>query len=152
MSNLRVCKKCKKPKPLTTEYYNLLSTGYYRGSCKSCMAANTKKHYDTHPEKVLKRVAKYNEQKRQAGGYCDEVEKQKIREFQKDICYYCGDLLNFGGELDHKLPVSKGGNSWPENMVLACLTCNRDKHGKTANEFFKWRKSLKLPVNTRFYK
>ena len=50
-------------------------------------------------------------------------------------CTYCGER---GGRLecDHLIPVSRGGNSDPSNLVTACFTCNRGKRNKTVDE---WR-------------
>jgi hypothetical protein len=33
--------------------------------------------------------------------------------------------------LDHVVPVSQGGESIPENLVLACEFCNCSKHSRT---------------------
>lgn len=53
-------------------------------------------------------------------------------------CQYCGKT---GGklEVDHKLPVSRGGTSLIDNLVTACRHCNRQKRDKTANEYLKWK-------------
>lgn len=104
-----------------------------------CMAANTKKHYDNNPQKVMDRVTKYNRQKMVAGGYCSDLDAEEIRTRQNDQCAYCNVALNGCGELDHKIPVSRGGDSSPKNMAWACTTCNRDKHSKTVEEFIRWR-------------
>ena len=113
------------------------------------MAANTRRHYDTNPEKVFARVRKYNEQKAAAGGYHDERDIARIRIKLKDRCNYCGVSLNGGGEKDHLVPIARGGNDAPSNLTLACTTCNRDKHAKTAEEFMAWRRKLGLPVRGR---
>ena len=143
---MRACRKCLEEKPLTTEYFNLLSTGYWRGSCKICMAANTKRLYDEDPQKVIDRVSKYKRQKVDAAGSYDALDIAYIRKRVGDRCYYCGVALNGGGEVDHKTPVSKNGNNLRSNLTLACRTCNRDKHNKTAAEFVMWRRRLGLPV------
>jgi len=58
------------------------------------------------------------------------------RLFKRDnyTCHYCGKR---GGilEIDHKLPLSKGGNNEDDNLVTACRNCNRRKHDKTEEEF-----------------
>jgi 5-methylcytosine-specific restriction endonuclease McrA len=146
---MRKCKKCKELKEENSNNFNLLPSGNYRGTCKSCMAANTKKHYDKNPEKVMARVAKYKKQKEAAGGYCSDEQSNKIRLSQEDRCYYCDIPLKNGGELDHKVPVSRDGNNWPENMAWACKTCNRDKHNKTVEEFMSWRKQRNLPCRIK---
>lgn len=37
--------------------------------------------------------------------------------------------------IDHLKPVSKGGHSSPENIVICCKTCNSSKRDKTLEEF-----------------
>lgn len=142
----RTCRKCHEKKPLTIAYFNLLSTGYWRGSCKICMASNTKRHYDANPQKVIDRVAKYKEQKSNAIGSYDASDVSYIRKKVGDRCFYCGTRLLGGGEVDHMTPVSRNGTNLRTNLTLACRTCNRDKHNKTAAEFFAWRRRLGLSV------
>jgi hypothetical protein len=142
---MKKCAKCGEDKPETVKYFNKLPSGNYRGTCKACMSANTREHYKKNPQRVMDRAAKYKQQKESAEGYCSECDARKLRSAQGDRCAYCGCDLAGGGELDHKHPVSRGGNNWPSNMAWACLTCNRDKHNKTAEEFLKWRRSRGLP-------
>lgn len=137
---MKRCKKCGELKPEDTTHFNMLPSGSYRGTCKACMRANTKKHYDKNPQRVMDRVAKYNRQKKSAEGFCSDIDAMGIRNQQNDRCLYCGVNLHGGGELDHKTPVSKGGDNWPENMAWACTTCNRDKYNKAAEEFMLFRK------------
>jgi 5-methylcytosine-specific restriction endonuclease McrA len=110
------------------------------------MAANTRRHYETNPEKVIARVAKYKMQKGAAGGSYIEEDINQIRSALNDRCAYCGNSLEGGGEIDHKTPVSKGGVNSPDNLTLACRTCNRDKHSKTLAEFVAWRRERGLTV------
>lgn len=144
--NVRICKKCGETKPQTHEYFNQLSSGYWRGTCKVCMAANTRAHYLADPQKVMDRVERYKAQKLAAGGTYSDTDIDAIRVLLKDCCAYCGVPLNGGGEIDHILPVSQGGDSSPNNLTLACRTCNRDKHGKSAEEYIQWRRRLGLPI------
>lgn len=53
-------------------------------------------------------------------------------------CVYCGYLSPDGEQnltLDHILPQSRGGGHEPENLVTACMDCNRKKKGRTP---FEW--------------
>ncbi|MSO65464.1 MAG: HNH endonuclease [Alphaproteobacteria bacterium] len=142
MREMRRCRKCGELKPLTTEFYNQLSTDSWRGSCKACMAANTKRNYYKNPAAVIARVKKYKSLKSQAGGAMTDAETHTMRHRQGDRCGYCDTKLNGAGEFDHMIPVRLGGNSAASNMILACLECNRDKHGKTAEKFVAWRRRL----------
>lgn len=53
-------------------------------------------------------------------------------------CYYCGKELLNKYEIEHKIPVSKGGNNSNNNIVLSCMKCNRQKGNKTDIEFKKY--------------
>ena len=103
------------------------------------MASNTRKHYHQDPQKVFDRVNKYKEQKASAGGEYTQEDIERLRTTQNDCCAYCGVTLKGGGEIDHRMPISRGGDNFPENLALACRTCNRDKHAKTDIEFMAWR-------------
>ncbi|MBO8142015.1 MAG: HNH endonuclease [Firmicutes bacterium] len=51
-------------------------------------------------------------------------------------CQYCGRTPKKHGitlEIDHKIPVSKGGTNALENLVTSCSDCNR---GKGASAYF----------------
>lgn len=47
-------------------------------------------------------------------------------------CYYCGARLDDGYELDHIVPLGRGGAHTLENIVKACPRCNKAK-GKRAD-------------------
>jgi 5-methylcytosine-specific restriction endonuclease McrA len=48
-------------------------------------------------------------------------------------CRYCG--CDGKMEVDHVIPLSKGGTNWPSNLVPACKTCNRKKGAKNFKNF-----------------
>lgn len=50
------------------------------------------------------------------------------------ICQYCGCEAS-GGEVDHVLPLAKGGTDALTNLVWACKNCNRSKGDKTLREW-----------------
>lgn len=54
---------------------------------------------------------------------------------QEAVCYYCD--LKIDPEfltMDHKIPISKGGKSTKNNIVLCCKDCNTKKKYNTATE------------------
>ena len=62
--------------------------------------------------------------------------KGQLFRTQKGRCAYCGrshriDYL----EIDHKLPVSRGGGDEVENLQLLCTSCNMRKGIQTDQEF-----------------
>ena len=47
-------------------------------------------------------------------------------------CAYCGAPAE---HVDHATPLARGGSGGPENLVLACATCNCSKGTQTVLEF-----------------
>ena len=69
----------------------------------------------------------------------DEAIFDAINEFDKR-CPYCSKDLYMGGirekiEIDHFIPVSKGGQHFPWNLVPICKDCNRKKRAKLPIDF-----------------
>lgn len=75
--------------------------------------------------------------------------KDLLHPMQNGKCMYCGVKLRKGdGQVDHKLPFSRGGKETPKNMQLLCGVCNTRKGALTDGEFRKKFKSVlptKLP-------
>ena len=57
----------------------------------------------------------------------DDVISQKTK--QNNLCYWCGEKLE-KWEIDHYIPLSRGGSNSPDNIVIACPACNRSKHNR----------------------
>jgi len=48
-------------------------------------------------------------------------------------CAYCGSNVLI--EIDHRIPLIRGGSNTIDNMLPACRSCNRRKNRKTEEEF-----------------
>jgi 5-methylcytosine-specific restriction endonuclease McrA len=141
------CVKCGQVKPLDHEHFNRTRTGQrWKTTCKACLAAVVRAYYDKDPDKVKARAKKYHDQKRKVGDAWTDEDVKTIRRSLNDSCAYCGTPLNGGGEVDHIVPISRGGTNEAKNLTLACRTCNRDKHSKTGDEFRKWLRERQRPV------
>jgi 5-methylcytosine-specific restriction endonuclease McrA len=59
----------------------------------------------------------------------------RIEIFNRDghTCQYCGKQTR-GLTIDHVMPRSRGGQHTWENVVAACVSCNRKKAGHTPDE------------------
>ncbi len=57
-------------------------------------------------------------------------------------CCYCGSQTQ--PELEHVLPISRGGRHCLGNLEVACRICNRQKNNKTVMEWRIWRRRLGL--------
>lgn len=51
-------------------------------------------------------------------------------------CYICGSDCEGKWEVDHVIPISKGGTHDIFNLAIACRMCNRRKHTKSLKEYF----------------
>lgn len=96
-----------------------------------------------HPDKVRAfRLA--NEQLRRARqkratiGNVAEIKKFYIYVHTCGIinCTYCGNLVPKGKRhVDHRIPLSRGGEHSLTNLVPSCSSCNLKKFNQTAEEF-----------------
>ena len=63
--------------------------------------------------------------------------RQHIKERDHFTCKYCGVSTEAEPhlllEIDHIVPVSKGGLTTEENLQTLCWRCNRSKSNKTTN-------------------
>jgi hypothetical protein len=54
--------------------------------------------------------------------------RKEIYSRDKGACYVCNKELIFSKiELDHLIPVSRGGDSSPSNVAVSCRDCNRSR-------------------------
>lgn len=56
-------------------------------------------------------------------------------ENQRGKCYYCHKKVGNDYHVDHVIPLSRGGSNGPENIVIACPTCNCSKNDKLPHEW-----------------
>lgn len=54
---------------------------------------------------------------------------------QGGLCAYCHRPLDGHYHVEHKMPLSRGGTNWPDNLCLACPSCNFRKQRRTHHEF-----------------
>lgn len=84
------------------------------------------------PERY-KVIDKVHQLKRRSAG---AITLKQYRELlgQAKECFYCGSESE-RYEIDHYIPISKGGTSDLNNLVVACQKCNREKWNKHPLEF-----------------
>lgn len=141
------CQSCRQS-PLATKrtYKPYLKNSFWVKFCANCLTVRPLKEFT----KKLK-----------SWGYCKDCNTIKTTEYlarkkgskilvsftKKDIikrdglyCYLCKKLLTEKeATLDHIIPLARGGDHKPENIKVACLSCNSSKNKKTLTEYKKWR-------------
>jgi len=56
-----------------------------------------------------------------------------LRRIYREACFNCGSTSN--QSLDHKIPLSRGGEHKIGNITTLCQPCNASKHSKTIMEW-----------------
>lgn len=68
-------------------------------------------------------------------GLIQEVYERNIRENGVLTCYLCGKPIAFGADnLEHKIPICRGGTHTLDNMDITHALCNLSKGRKTYQE------------------
>lgn len=70
-----------------------------------------------------------------SGGYYTKADIERIMALQKCKCANCGCSIKDMYHIDHRIPVSKGGDNSPTNIDLLCPSCNARKAAKLPHEF-----------------
>jgi len=106
----------------------------YANKNKKQVAAYGANWIKENPEKNRAKRARRRALQNKASVY--ELPKKYIERLYKQSCVYCGSQNLI--EMDHVIPLDKGGNHSIGNIAPACRACNRSKGNKTVME---WRKS-----------
>ncbi|MBO6006635.1 MAG: HNH endonuclease, partial [Aeriscardovia sp.] len=58
--------------------------------------------------------------------------RQEIMERDNYTCQICGKYMpdKVGLQIDHIIPIAKGGKTVPSNLQVLCSRCNGSKHDK----------------------
>jgi 5-methylcytosine-specific restriction endonuclease McrA len=111
----------------------------YRQKDRAAAYAKTREWQLAHPEYVRAARARTRAKKlliADTANTLDEFDWREILNQYDHRCAYC--LADSNIELDHKIPLSRGGANTKANVVPACRSCNRTKYDRTPEE---WRRS-----------
>lgn len=67
-------------------------------------------------------------------GYHTYQDVENLLKNQNYLCNECKNPLE-KYDVDHIIPLSRGGSNWPTNLQILCPHCNRSKHTKTQEEW-----------------
>lgn len=128
------------------EKYRERSRNYYQNKKEEILKSQSEYYRDN--ADILK--AKRSRRRARILGAISDVGLNipTLRKIHGDYCYFCGVLLVFEGwnqsaidpkyaTHEHLIPLSRGGNNTFDNSALSCISCNKRKHTKTAEEFMK---------------
>ena len=163
---MKKCSKCSDLKPLIEFNNRTKNKDGKREACRKCESIASKIYRQNNPHKARKysdltkeqrilkieSVKKWNKEhkaertlamakrralKKNNGIYL--ITPKEIAKIQSMKCTYCG---NIGGEVDHVIPLTRGGTDSIGNLVSACRSCNASKNNRTITE---WKKTKRNP-------
>jgi 5-methylcytosine-specific restriction endonuclease McrA len=79
------------------------------------------------------RAVTYKRREGSAGQFFTAIEWLALLEWHGCACIYCGSKTLI--EIDHRIPLIRGGSNLIENIAPACRSCNRRKNRRTEDEF-----------------
>lgn len=64
-----------------------------------------------------------------------EIYEDNIKKYDTLTCYLCNKPIEFGEDnIDHRIPISRGGTNSKENLEITHRRCNMKKHNKLLKE------------------
>jgi hypothetical protein len=70
----------------------------------------------------------------------DVSDRNRAEVLGRGRCEYCRCRIG-PFEVDHRVPLSRGGTSAPGNLACACVSCNTQKGKLLLHEWIQWRTS-----------
>lgn len=109
---------------------------------KKSMIKNMEKHKRKRKE-YLKTEAGINTQRKagqvtrckEKGAYIEHIDPLSLYHEQNGVCYMCLEQFDFKDmEMDHLIPISRGGKHEASNVKMCCKKCNLKKGVKLPEE------------------
>lgn len=137
----KTCSRCGETKPGTRDYFGSTPSGGLRGYCRSCMNAASSAYEANNKERRRERDIKRATASGGTRKSFDLSTKQNLFNKQDGVCPCCFTSIARpqDGEVDHVVPLAKGGSDLSSNLMLAHAQCNKEKHNKTLVEHWEWR-------------
>lgn len=90
---------------------------------------------NNHPEKKREYSIRRKAREHNAEGDFTANDIQSLYTAQSGKCWWCECELDGKYEIDHRVPLSRGGTNYPNNLCLTCRACNRSKNDKLPHEW-----------------
>jgi 5-methylcytosine-specific restriction endonuclease McrA len=137
----KTCNRCGETKLATREFFGSTPSGGLRGYCRTCMNKTSRDYEANNKDGRRQRDSKRAEAGDGARAGFDIQTKRSLFRKQGGMCACCMQPIARpeDGQVDHAVPLAKGGKHHPSNLMLAHAQCNKEKHNKTLAEHWEWR-------------
>lgn len=162
---MKFCSKCKKETNLFSKNKNYKDG--LENQCKDCTKDRLRVWREYNHDHDLKRKIDWRnnnleyDKQRKAKWSAENLDKRRMSYHKRNIklkenifyisdkeikkllsspCFYCGSIKNI--QIDHIIPVSKGGRHSIGNIVPACRSCNASKCDKYLIQWNRKKKDL----------
>lgn len=127
------CVTCKETKDAAEFPKNKRTNDGLASHCKDCNSERNQKWKKENPDKAKAHDHKRRALKADAPGNATAADIDARFEYHGNKCIYCGSEDSL--EVEHRIPLARGGSNHPANLAPACRSCNSSKGTKTETEF-----------------
>lgn len=158
INNHLPCAMCGEVKPSEAFSRDKSRSSGRHSYCSTCRSERRKKRRRSDPEWAAREVrrntryaqenrakarlyARTSQARRKAQKLKTETEPitaddvKSMLKAQRGRCWWCGTKVGEAFDVDHVIPLSKGGPHTLDNLVIACQPCNRRKHARMPWDF-----------------
>lgn len=107
--------------------------GYWRN--REVRLERVRRHRLNNPMAVRATAHKMRARRSRVKGAHTAADLSKQYDTQRGRCWWCGKHVGDTYHVDHVIPISRGGSNNPENLVIACPSCNMRKHARLPHEW-----------------
>lgn len=156
---MKKCTKCHLIKDVSEYYTVKAGRGGLYGHCKECHRKQNAEYHRKNRKAIAKRKRKYQQERPEI--FIAANLRRRAREgesslsaedvaglFEKYPLCYCGSVAS---DVEHSLPVSRGGGNNLENLTTLCRSCNVQKRDKTPSEYIDYLVGINDPLKAVKY-
>jgi 5-methylcytosine-specific restriction endonuclease McrA len=108
----------------------------YYASHRTQVSETSRSWRESHHEENATYSRNYLARLRNAPGSHTAADVLAQYDRQRGRCYWCEEKVTWRAKhVDHVMPIVKGGSNGPENVVIACSSCNQSKGAKHPMDF-----------------
>jgi 5-methylcytosine-specific restriction endonuclease McrA len=107
----------------------------YRADNPDAARESVKRYSQANPQATNVRASRRRARKRNNGGRHTVADVLNRLAQQGGLCWWCAQPVGDDYHADHIIPLAEGGSDGPENICIACPTCNQVKGAKMPLQF-----------------